>query len=84
MPPRRICGKTNTGMNCTTWNSVRANALASNPKRRTEKRIGNCDDEEQDAPTLRSRVRTPHVAIAHRDRRLDDRQQPEGHAYSRG
>ena len=31
-PPRMICGKTSTGMNCTAWNSVVAKALASRPR----------------------------------------------------
>ncbi len=31
IPPSRICGNTISGMNCTTWNSVRANALANRP-----------------------------------------------------
>ena len=30
-PHSRICGITNAGMNCTAWNSVRANALTSRP-----------------------------------------------------
>ena len=30
-PQSRICGNTNAGMNCTAWNSVRANALARRP-----------------------------------------------------
>ena len=31
-PQRKNCGSTITGMNCTAWNSVRANALASSPR----------------------------------------------------
>ena len=30
-PQRSICGRTTTGMNCTAWNSVRANALQNRP-----------------------------------------------------
>jgi hypothetical protein len=30
-PHRKTWGSTITGMNCTAWNSVRANALASSP-----------------------------------------------------
>ena len=37
-PHSSSCGSTTTGMNCTAWNSVRANALTHRPERRCRER----------------------------------------------
>src|SRR3990172_4816840 len=60
-PQSRICGSTKAGMNCTAWNSVRANALANRPsampriepeqserERRDQRRLGRCDKRERE------------------------------------
>ena len=38
-PQSSSCGKTSAGMNCTAWNSVRANALNEEPQRHPEQRV---------------------------------------------
>ncbi len=75
-PHSRICGITTSGMNCTAWNSVRANAETKSPSAvpRTASAIATRVSIQTGPCTSRSSTRTREP---HRERRLDGRDQPE-------
>ena len=76
-PHSRICGITTSGMNCTAWNSVCANARDEQAQRGAQHRVGDRDHAEQ--PDRPGDVEAEQ-ADADRDgqRGLDGGHQPEG------